>query len=134
MFNPEHQQNIIIRKPEVRARTGLSDSQIWRLEARGEFPARVRLGELSVGWHASEVDQWIKSRPRAGGTQPPLPKSRRQQAADRWTPSRLEPMPANSAAPSHSVASAKSKSAHYPQHARLADDKHACAREGVADS
>jgi prophage regulatory protein len=71
----------IIRKPEVRARTGLSDSQIWRLEARGEFPARVSLGTMAVGWHLREVIAWVESRPRVGGKQPPLPKRRREQRA-----------------------------------------------------
>jgi predicted DNA-binding transcriptional regulator AlpA len=36
-------QRNIIRKPAVRVRTGLSDSQIWRIEGRGEFPARVQV-------------------------------------------------------------------------------------------
>jgi predicted DNA-binding transcriptional regulator AlpA len=72
------QQSIIIRKPEVRARTGLSDSQIWRLEAHGEFPARVRLGMLAVGWYLQEIISWCEGRPRAGGKQPPLPWARRQ--------------------------------------------------------
>ena len=69
---------IIIRKPEVRIRTGLSDSHIWRLEARGDFPARIQLSPMAVGWDAGEVEQWIKSRPRANGKQPPLPQNRRE--------------------------------------------------------
>jgi prophage regulatory protein len=73
-------ESIIIRKPEVRARTGLSDSQIWRLEARREFPARVRLGTMAVGWYLNEVVAWVESRPRANGKAPPLPKSRRKSA------------------------------------------------------
>jgi prophage regulatory protein len=76
------QESIIIRKPEVRSRTGLSDSHIWRLEARREFPARVRLGTMAVGWYLNEVIAWVESRPRAGGTQPPLPKNRRKQAPE----------------------------------------------------
>jgi prophage regulatory protein len=67
----------IIRKPEVRRRTGLSDSQIWRLEKEGTFAARIHLGPLAVGWYEDEVDEWVNSRPRAGGKQPPLPRSRR---------------------------------------------------------
>jgi prophage regulatory protein len=67
----------IIRKPEVRNRTGLSDSQTWRLEQAGNFPARVKLGPMAVGWFEDEVDDWVNSRSRAGGRQPPLPKKRR---------------------------------------------------------
>jgi prophage regulatory protein len=67
----------IIRKPAVRGRTGLSDSQIWRLEKEGLFPARVLLGPMAVGWYDDEVDLWVETRERAGGKQPPLPKRRR---------------------------------------------------------
>jgi prophage regulatory protein len=81
---PELQQQgqIIIRKPEVRARTGLSDSGIWRLEKRGDFPARVLLspGGIAVGWYLQEVKNWCASRPRASGPRPPLPKRLRQAA------------------------------------------------------
>jgi prophage regulatory protein len=67
----------IIRKPEVKNRTGLSNSQVWRLEQAKKFPARVQLGPLAVGWYEDEVDDWVHSRVRAGGRQPPLPKRRR---------------------------------------------------------
>jgi prophage regulatory protein len=67
----------IIRKPELRKRTGLSDSQIWRLEQVKKFPARLQLGPFAVGWLEDEIDDWIYSRVRAGGRQPPLPKNRR---------------------------------------------------------
>jgi prophage regulatory protein len=71
-------QRKIIRKSAVRQRTGLSDTQVWRLERRDDFPARVQLGPNSVGWYEDEVDAWIHSRIRAGGRQPPLPRSRRE--------------------------------------------------------
>ena len=54
----------IIRLPEVRARTGLSRSEIYRREGLGEFPARIRLGARSVGWVSSEVQDFIESRIR----------------------------------------------------------------------
>jgi len=53
----------IIRRPEVRRRTSLSDSTLERLERRGAFPRRRRLGPYSVGWVESEVTDWIESRP-----------------------------------------------------------------------
>lgn len=55
----------ILRAEEVTRRTGLSRTSIWRLERRGEFPARRRLGPNAVGWIEKEVTQWIESRPRA---------------------------------------------------------------------
>lgn len=61
----------IIRLPEVRARTGLSRSEIYRREAIGQFPKRVALGARSVGWVADEIQTWIEERirdSRGGGT------------------------------------------------------------------
>ena len=60
----------IIRLPDVRARTGLSRSEIYRREALGEFPKRVPLGARSVGWVSEEVDNFIKkliAKSRNGG-------------------------------------------------------------------
>ena len=55
----------IIRLPDVRARTGLSRSEIYRREALGEFPHRVSLGARSVGWPSDEIQSWIEDRIRA---------------------------------------------------------------------
>lgn len=55
----------ILRLPEVTRVTGLSRSSIYRLEASGEFPARVKLSESASGWRSGEVQAWIASRPRA---------------------------------------------------------------------
>jgi prophage regulatory protein len=68
----------IIRLAETSKKVGLSVSQIWRLEQSGDFPSRVQLGLNSVGHFEDEVDNWIHTRIRAGGRQPPLPRSRRQ--------------------------------------------------------
>ena len=53
----------IVRRTEVKNLTGLSPSSIERLENRGEFPRRRRLGPNSVGWLLPEVEDWITSRP-----------------------------------------------------------------------
>jgi prophage regulatory protein len=70
---------IIIRNPEVARRTGISDSQRWRLEQKGEFPRRVKLGTMAVGWFEEEIDEWLRTRERAGAKQPPSPKKRRKE-------------------------------------------------------
>ena len=54
----------ILRLPEVRARTGYSRSEIYRREALGQFPQRVKLGARSVGWVASEIQEFIETRIR----------------------------------------------------------------------
>ena len=42
--------------------TGLSKATIYRLLARGEFPARVKLSPRCVGWRVAEVDAWLAAR------------------------------------------------------------------------
>lgn len=52
----------ILRTKEVQELTGLSRTTIWRLERKGEFPARVSLCAGSIGWRSSEVEKWVKNR------------------------------------------------------------------------
>jgi len=51
-----------IREPECQQITGLSRSTRWRLEREGKFPARHYISQNTIGWLASEIDQWIESR------------------------------------------------------------------------
>jgi len=55
------------RLPEVCRQTGLSRTHIYRLEARGLFPHRVKLGvgasvSCASAWIESEVQQWCADR------------------------------------------------------------------------
>ena len=54
----------ILRIQDVINVTGLSRTTVWRLERRGDFPRRLRLGQNSCGWVAQEIQDWIASRPR----------------------------------------------------------------------
>jgi predicted DNA-binding transcriptional regulator AlpA len=54
-----------LREAEVALATSLSRAQRWRLELRGDFPARIRVGGRTVVWSAREIEQWMTSRPRA---------------------------------------------------------------------
>jgi prophage regulatory protein len=50
----------LLRLPEVRARTGLPTSSLYRQMATGEFPRCVPLGHsAAVGWLENEVDSWL---------------------------------------------------------------------------
>lgn len=49
---------------EVQRTVGLSRPQIWRLRRDGEFPAALKLSEHRVGWLESEIQAWLRSRPR----------------------------------------------------------------------
>lgn len=58
----------LIRLTEILARTGLSRSTVYRLEADGKFPRRVKLGARSVAWHEAALLQWMESRAAAANT------------------------------------------------------------------
>ncbi len=49
----------IVKEIERRHLTGVSRTQWWRLEQKGEAPSRLRIGSNSVGWRLSDLMQWI---------------------------------------------------------------------------
>ncbi|RLV58303.1 AlpA family transcriptional regulator [Parashewanella curva] len=52
----------ILRLPEVKSRTGIARSTIYKLIDAGDFPPPVALGARAVGWLESDVNEWIASR------------------------------------------------------------------------
>jgi len=56
---------IILRRPQVEARTGLSRSTLYQYIQDGLFPRPVSLGARAVGWLESEVTAWIAARAKA---------------------------------------------------------------------
>lgn len=55
-------ENRILKLPHVQDKSGLSRSSIYAFIAQGKFPKPIQLGERSVGWLSSEVEEWIQSR------------------------------------------------------------------------
>jgi prophage regulatory protein len=57
-------QKQIVSKKELKGLCGIpySPAHIARLEAAGQFPKRIRLGQNRVGWLLSEVEAWIDER------------------------------------------------------------------------
>lgn len=51
-----------MRLPEVMATCGLPMSSLYDAVRRGDFPKPVPLSRKSVGWLASEVQQWMAQR------------------------------------------------------------------------
>lgn len=45
---------------QVRDRTGLSRSTIWRLERAGKFPRHHRISPNRVAWDESAINEWIE--------------------------------------------------------------------------
>lgn len=55
---------VLERLPQVKARTGISGSEIYRRIAAKppSFPAPIKLGERASAWDSREVDKWIADR------------------------------------------------------------------------
>jgi prophage regulatory protein len=52
----------LLRFPDVRERTGLSRSTIWRLERQGQFPRHRRISSNAVAWFEEEITAWIRGK------------------------------------------------------------------------
>ena len=60
----------LLRMREVKRRTGLSPTTIWRRRREGSFPDPVNLGNGLLGWYEDEIEAWIKARPRVSTAAP----------------------------------------------------------------
>lgn len=52
----------LLSKKQVREKVVYSVQHITRLEQKGLFPKRIRLGDSRVAWLESEVDDWIEQK------------------------------------------------------------------------
>lgn len=53
------QRNRLVRLPEVKDRTGLSRTSIYRKMDAGEFPLAIKLSTNAVAWRETELERWI---------------------------------------------------------------------------
>lgn len=60
----------LLRISDVRARTGLKRATLYRLVARGELEAPVKISERCAAWRASAVQAFIEGRIAAAGRDP----------------------------------------------------------------
>ena len=61
----------MLRLSEVRTRTALGRSTIYRLMRDGSFPEPLKIGPRAVRWWESEIEAWLAARPRSTGDRPP---------------------------------------------------------------
>lgn len=54
-----------LRRPELKLLVPLSDSTIYEMEKRGEFPRRFALTQRCVVWDYDEVLAWVNARREA---------------------------------------------------------------------
>lgn len=52
----------ILRLHDVLGCTGLGRSTVYKYIEEGSFPRPISLGERSVGWVETEVQEWIVAR------------------------------------------------------------------------
>ncbi len=65
MSNIKTQADEFLSVKAVRARIGVSRTTILEWSKAGRFPKPRRLGDKRVAWLASEVSEWMQSRPAA---------------------------------------------------------------------
>lgn len=52
----------MVRRTQLREMVPLSDTTIYEMEQRGEFPRRFYLTSRCVCWDLEEVERWIENR------------------------------------------------------------------------
>ena len=60
----------LLRLREVEKLTGIKRSQIYLLQSRGDFPARIKLSVRASAYLAHEVEGWIAARVAASRPEP----------------------------------------------------------------
>ncbi len=55
----------LIRLPQVKERTGLPKSTIYRKIKERTFPQQISLGEKTVAWLESDIEHWINEKIQA---------------------------------------------------------------------
>jgi prophage regulatory protein len=53
---------VLLRRPDVQQRTGLSRSSLYNLIKEGRFPRPVQISDRSVAWISDDIDRWINTR------------------------------------------------------------------------
>ena len=57
---PQQPAQRFIRRSELRSMVGLSDTAIYEMEKRGDFPRRIALAPRVVVWDLTEVEAWME--------------------------------------------------------------------------
>ena len=59
--------DVLLRRRDVEALTGLSRAWIYAAMKQGHFPRPVRIGRRMVAWPRSAIDDWIEQRKAEAG-------------------------------------------------------------------
>ena len=55
----------LLRMRDLTSEYGLTPATVYRWIGEAAFPLPVNPGSNSVAWHRGEIEDWLKSRPRA---------------------------------------------------------------------
>lgn len=61
----------LLRLPEVRARTGMGTTTVYRRMTEGTFPRPVEIGGGRVAWPETQIDAWIAAQIAASSAKSP---------------------------------------------------------------
>lgn len=59
--------HVILRLPEVKARTGLSRSSIYLRMTNNDFPRSIPLGGRAIGWLEADIERWLSQKIESAG-------------------------------------------------------------------
>ena len=57
----------ILKLPAVMEKTALSRSSIYAFIKNQTFPQPIQLGARAVGWHSTEIENWLQERAELRG-------------------------------------------------------------------
>jgi prophage regulatory protein len=58
----------IFRINELAERLGVHEQTIWRWSRKGKFPKPVKLGEMTTGWRACDIERWLDEKQAANAS------------------------------------------------------------------
>lgn len=62
----------LLRLPQVKVKTGLAASTIWKYVKHGTFPPPIRIGSRAACWKESEISAWIEANTFASRFEKPV--------------------------------------------------------------
>jgi prophage regulatory protein len=62
MHTPQRSIPIVITKKQLRLMVPYTPQYILRLEKKGTFPRRIKIGTRRVGWFLHEIEEWLAVR------------------------------------------------------------------------
>ncbi|GGX13121.1 helix-turn-helix transcriptional regulator [Undibacterium macrobrachii] len=62
----------LLRLTQVKVKTGLASSTIWKYVKHGTLPPPIRIGSRSACWKESEISAWIEANAFASRSEKPV--------------------------------------------------------------